>query len=54
VQDETKSVFVLKNGIEAGTKIMGKGVNRVKDGDKIKSEKASIEDIISSYETVFK
>lgn len=54
IQDETEAVFVLKNGIQAGTKIMGKGVNRVKDGDKIKPEEVSLEDIISSYKTVFK
>lgn len=54
VQDETQAVFVLKNGLEAGTKIMGKRVNRVKDGDKIKPKEVSLEEITDSYETVFK
>lgn len=54
VQDETETVFVLNNGLEEGTMIMGKGVNRVKDGDKIVPEEVTLEEIISSYQTVFK
>lgn len=54
VQDETTSVYVLNDGLEAGMKIMGKGVNRVKDGDIINPEEVSLEEIINSFETVFK
>lgn len=54
VLDETQTEFVLDNQLKPGTKIMGKGVNRVKAGDKIKPKPVSMEEITNSYNTVFK
>ena len=54
VLDETQTEFVLDNQLKPGTKIMGKGVNRVKAGDKIKPKPVSFEKITNSYNTVFK
>ncbi len=54
VLDETQTEFVLDNQLKPGTKIMGKGVNRVKSGDKIKPKPVGFKEITNSYNTVFK
>lgn len=54
IENATDQVYVLKNGFEEGDYILGKGANRVKDGEIINPQKTSMEDILSSYETVFR
>ncbi|MGM0635709.1 MAG: efflux RND transporter periplasmic adaptor subunit [Bacteroidota bacterium] len=54
VEDATKNLYVLKNGLSEGDKIMAEGVNRVKDGDEIQPKEISLDEVLSAYKTVFK
>lgn len=54
IENATDQVYILKNGFKEGELILGKGANRVRDGEKINSNKTSMKEILSSYETVFK
>lgn len=54
VIDRNKQIYLVEQGIEAGQKIMARGLNRVKEGDKIKSQKVTLEEVIEDYQQVFK
>ena len=54
IKDRNEQIYVVGDGLEEGQKIMARGLNRVKEGDKIKANKVTLEEVIEDYQQVFK
>ncbi len=46
--------FVVTSGIEKGEMVIGSGVNKIKNGDKIIPESSKMDSIVNSFDKVFK
>ncbi|MFO7744636.1 MAG: efflux RND transporter periplasmic adaptor subunit [Psychroflexus sp.] len=46
--------FVIKSGVNKGEKIVGRGVNKIKNNDKIKPVSSTMDSIVNSFDKVFK
>ena len=46
--------YIINNGIKRGQKIVGKGVNKIKNNDKIRPSSSTMDSIINSFDKVFK
>jgi len=51
---EIDRVYVVKDGVQKGTKILAKGANKVKPGAKIKPRPVPMDSIVNSFNKVFK
>ena len=52
--DNNEFVFIVEDDLKAGDQILARGVNRVKEGDKIMTKKVTLKDILDDYKQVFK
>lgn len=46
--------YIVKDGLEKGQTIVGKGVNKIKNNDKIIPKTSSMDSIVNSFDQVFK
>lgn len=51
---ETNKIYVITEGVEKGDSILAKGLNKVREGAKIKPQPTPIDSILDSFNTVFK
>jgi membrane fusion protein (multidrug efflux system) len=54
ILSQTGNMYVVSDGVEAGTLILAKGANKVKPGTKIIPEEVAMDSILTSFNTVFK
>ncbi len=54
VADKIGSVYVVKSGIEPGTKLVAQGIGKLRQNDKISPVPQSIDSLINSLKPVFK
>ncbi|SDG83032.1 efflux RND transporter periplasmic adaptor subunit [Psychroflexus sediminis] len=46
--------LVIESGLSKGEKIVGRGVNKIKNNDKIRPTSSTMDSIVNSFDTVFK
>ncbi len=46
--------YIVTSGVEKDQKIVGRGVNKIKNSDKIRPKKSTMDSIINSFDKVFK
>lgn len=51
---EAGRLYIVKSGLQQGDTIVAKGVNKIKNGSKVKPVAASLDSIVRSFDRVFK
>jgi len=51
---EAGRLYIVKSGLKTGDTIVAKGVNKIKNGSKVKPVASSLDSIVRSYDRVFK
>ncbi len=51
---EAGRLYIVESGLQLGDSIVAKGVNKIKDGSKVKPVQSSLDSIVQSFDRVFK